>query len=177
MKEGKWLKKPKLYIQKENSIIFETEPFTSIHEIDKKKAPEIVFTLKKNFVFKVKCDFYFQNIFDACGITIYAGDKRKAIVGTKCQDIEANSLQAIVYHDEYGDRSKRDIASNIHTMYYRLWHRGNTIRVQYSFNGKRYRDFREFVIEDKDEYMVGLYACSPVNSIFDCTFSELVVEE
>ena len=175
MNKGKWLKKPRLFVIKEDSLILETEPFTSIHK--ENNAAEIVYEIPKDFVLKIKTDYFYQNIFDECGFAIYEDSKRKIIVSTKYRDNEITSLQSIVYQDGVGDRCVRDIASNIHTLYYRLWHRGNMLRIQYSFNGQRYRDFRELPIKDEEKYLIGLYACSPINSIFDCTFSELTVEE
>lgn len=175
--KGIWQRKPKLFILKDNSLILETEPFTSINEDDDNhKAAEIVYEIKKDFVFIIRNDYYFKNTFDECGLTIYENNKRKAIIGTKYYDNEITRVQAIVYHDGYGDRSVREITSNITSLYYRLWHRGDTVRIQYSFNGNRYRDFREFAIERCDNYLIGLYACSPINSEFDCTFSEIRVE-
>ena len=174
MNKGKWLKKSRLFVIKEDSLILETEPFTTIHKDN--SAAEIIYEIPKNFILTIRTDYFYQNIFDECGLTIYEESKRKLVVSTKYRDNEMTSLQSIVYQDEVGDRSIRDIASNIHTLYYRLWHRGKMLRIQYSFNGHRYRDFRELPIKDAEKYVIGLYACSPINSTFDCTFSELTVE-
>ncbi len=176
-KKGKWIKKPKLFIQSDNSLIFETEPFTDIHDKGDRPCAEIRYELSNNFMFSIKTDYHYHNVFDQCGLVLYRNDERIAIIGTQYYDSEITRIQAITYHDNLGDRSIRDIASNIHSLYYRLWHRDSIIRIQYSFNGKRYRDFREFPIKDDDKYMIGLYSCSPINSIFDCTFSEFVMEE
>ena len=73
---------------------------------------------------------------------------------------------------------RADIGGAIRRMHYRIWYRGGAVRVQYSFGGKRWSDFREFQLTHPERKLkIGLYACSPGNSYFDCTFSGMTLEE
>lgn len=174
-----WVQQPKLYIATEEKIILETEPFTDLHP-SKPGAEAIQLSLeaKGSFCFSIRSDFEYQNPFDQCGIVIYKGKKKRVVFGTEYRDTERTSLQCTVYHDEMGDRSGRDIGSAINRMYYRIWYRGGELRIQYSFAGRRYGDMRKFwLAPDKDKLSIGIYACSPSNSTFDCTFREMILEE
>ena len=175
-----WICKPQLYLQNTDKIVLETEPFTDLKPAGK-SAEAIELSLEPNgsFCFSMKSEFSFRGPFDQCGMIIYEGDKRKAVCGTECRSAERMTLNSIVYHDEKGDISKREIGSAISCMYYRVWYRGGAVRIQYSFTGIRYSDLREFWIdpENKKTISLGIYACSPGDSWFDCTFSGMTLEE
>ena len=170
-----WKHKPKLFVLTDERVVLETEPFSSLHGSGNKDAIELIYPPQDSFMLHAKCEFVFNNTFDQCGLVIYEGKKRKAIVGVEAYDEEISKLQCVVYHDEVGDSSTRDIGQKISCIHYRVWARGGAIRVQYSFTGRRYSDLRSFRIGKNVE--IGLFACSPTNSIFDCTFSELECEE
>ena len=170
-----WVHKPKLYIQNEDSVVIETEPFTSLRPQGKgAEAKELYLIPNGNFHFTVRVDYRFSKPFDQCGLLLYNGNVRKAVFGTEMGNGNVNKLSCIVYHEEGGDRSERDIGADISWMYYRIWFRSGSIRIQFSFNGKVYSDLREFGIsDDEPPIRIGIYACSPMDSWFDCTFSEM----
>ena len=146
LKELKWVHQPDRFVVREDKIIIETEPHTSLNLLGgSAEGVEMELVPTGNFHFSIRCDFQYKNTLDQCGIVLY-------------------------------DRSEREIGSGIQWLYYRIWLRGGIVRVQYSFNGKRYSDLREFVIGN-DEVKLGIYACSPRNSSFDCIFSEAILDE
>ena len=170
-----WVHKPERYIISKEKVILETEPFTSLIK-GKKGAEAIELSLKSldSFCFTVRVDFEFQGQFDQCGIVLYSGKKRLAICDVKHHNDEVEELECVVFHGKYGDKSSRDIGSAIHWLYYRVWYRAGIVRIQYSFNGKVYSDVRQFINEDtKEPIRIGVYACSPNDSSFDCTFSNM----
>ena len=175
-----WICKPQLYLQNSDKVVLETEPFTDLKPAGRSaEAIELSLETNGSFCFTMRCDFQFRNAFDQCGMIVYEGERRKAICGTECRDAFTTCLKCIVYHDEKGDISKRDIGSLISVMYYRVWYRGGAVRIQYSFTGSRYSDLREFWIDPESEktISIGIYACSPANSWFDCTFSGMTLDE
>ena len=175
-----WICKPKLFVQSADKVVLETEPFTDLKPAGRSaEAVELSLDTHGSFCFVIRSDFEFSGLFDQCGIIIYVGNERKAVCGTEYRDLETSSLNCIVYHDEKGDISKREIGSRISTMFYRVWYRGGAVRIQYSFTGSRYSDLRVFWIdpEEKNTVSLGIYACSPGNSWFDCTFSGMTLDE
>ncbi len=174
-----WICAPKLYILSSDKIVIETEPFTDLRPNGKSaEAVELSLVPKGSFCFSARVDFDFHRPFDQCGLILYEEEKRKMIIGTEGHDDETVRLRCIVYHGGRGDHSSREIGTAVSKMYYRIWYRGGAVRVQYSFAGQRWSDFREFQLKDPDSSLkIGIYACSPGNSYFDCTFSAMTLEE
>ncbi|MCR4950034.1 MAG: DUF1349 domain-containing protein [Solobacterium sp.] len=178
LKNLKWICRPQRYAEIGGKLILETEPFTDLRPAGKSaEAIELSFSPEGSFCFTMRVDFDYQGVFDQCGMILYNGKERKALLGTECMDEELTRLQCTVFHGGKGDRSLRDIGSKIRTMYYRTWYRGGAVRMQYSFSGKRYSDFREFRIDPKETVSLGIFACSPGDSYFDCTFSGMSLQE
>ena len=170
-----WIHKPERYIVSEDKVILETEPFTSlVNENQGAEAIELSLQPAESFSFTVRVDFDFKGQFDQCGIVLYNGKKRLASCCVKHHNDEVEEMECIVFHGKYGDKSSRDIGTAIHWMYYRVWYRSGIVRIQYSFNGKVYSDVRQFINEDtKNPIRIGIYACSPNESSFDCAFSQM----
>lgn len=175
----KWIKKPQRYLLTNEKVILETEPNTALS----KKRPgaeaiELSLEPDGSFCFSVRVDFAFKGRFDQCGILLYQGEKRIAFCCTMHNNTAVDELECVVFHDRFGDRSSRDIGTAIQWMYYRVWYRSGNVTIQYSFNGKVYSDLRQFWIHDTGENIsIGIYACSPSDSSFDCTFSEMILQE
>ena len=177
LNELKWVHEPKRAVVNENQLILETEPHTSLNMLGgSAEAVELEMIPNGNFHFSIRCDFRYKKPLDQCGIVLYDGNGRKLICGCEKRDGEVSKIVVRVNHLDGTDRSEREIGSTIQWLYYRVWVRGGIVRVQYSFNGKRYSDLREFVV-NQDVIKIGVYACSPNDSYFDCIFSEAVLDE
>lgn len=174
-----WICQPKLYILASDKIMIETEPYTDLRPDGRSaEAVELSLVPKGSFCFSMRVDFDYREQFDQCGLILYEEGKRKMILGTEGYDDVSCRLNCIVYHGGRGDRSCRDIGTAISRIHYRVWYRGGAVRIQYSFAGTRWSDFREFQLKDPGNRLkIGIYACSPGNSYFDCTFSGMTLEE
>lgn len=174
-----WICRPELYILSSDKLLIETEPFTELKPMGgSAEAVEMSIMPTGSFHFTGRVDFEYHHTADQCGLILYEGDQRKMVIGTEYHSYEIMKLRCIVYHGGIGDHSSRDIGGAIRRMHYRIWYRGGAVRVQYSFSGKRWSDFREFQLTHPERKLkIGLYACSPGNSYFDCTFSGMTLEE
>lgn len=170
-----WIHKPQRYILSEDKVILETEPFTDFsggHQ--SAEAIQLSLPPMSVFCFTVRVDFDFCGQFDQCGIVVYEGKERKMICDVKHHNEAVDELECIVFHDRYGDKSLREIGTAITWMYFRVSYRGGNMRAQYSFNGRVYTDLRHFHVSMNSRPLaIGIFACSPFDSSFDCTFSEL----
>lgn len=177
LKKLNWVHEPKRAIVNKNQIVMETEPHTSLNLLGgSAECVEMELSAQRNFRFQIRTDFQYKKALDQCGVVLYDAAGRKMICGCERRDGEVSKLVCRVYHVDGTDRSEREIGSGIQWMYYRIWVRGGIVRIQYSFNGKRYSDLREFAI-GSDIVKIGIYACSPGDSYFDCSFSEAVIDE
>ncbi|MCR5795450.1 MAG: DUF1349 domain-containing protein [Solobacterium sp.] len=173
-----WITKPELYITNSDRILIETEPFSELIPAGSSaEAIELSLSPKGSFCFTIRTEYEYRRPFDQCGITVYAQNERIAVAGTEYRDREMQCLKCIVFHDGRGDQSGRDISSGIRKMYYRIWYRAGALRIQYSFTGSRYSDLREFWAGTEKKISIGIYACSPGDSWFDCTFCEMMLDE
>lgn len=174
-RDFKWLSKPERYILQEHKVILETEPFTNLgKKKEGSRAAELVLDSRDSFRFTVKVEFDYQKPFDQCGILLYQKDKKIAVCGAKLHNDAVDELECVVFHKGRGDRSSRSIGTAIRSLYYRVWYRSGHVRIQYSFNGNVYSDVREFWLPDSVKKLkAGIYACSPGDSSFNCTFSHM----
>lgn len=169
-----------MFIQNEEKLILETEPYTDIIPHGGSPAAiELNYSPESSFCFTVRTDFAYKGARDQCGVILYQGDKLRCLVGSEYHDGETIRLNSIVFHHYGGDRAGQEVGQAIKWMYYRVWYRAGAIHLQYSYNGDRFTDMRSFLIDpDKDRTIrIGVYACSPGNSSFDCTFSEMMIDE
>jgi len=175
----RWISQPLRYIQDEDRLVIETEPFTDLNKGESSaEAVELSCSTKGSFIFTVRVDFNFHDTFDQCGIVIYNGTFRNAVCGMACHDAETARMMSTVYHVDGADRAGLDIGEAIHWMYYRVFYRAGQVKIQYSFNGDRWTDLRTFgMLRGPERVGIGLYACSPGDSSFDCTFSDMTLME
>jgi regulation of enolase protein 1 (concanavalin A-like superfamily) len=175
-----WISRPGLFFLNSKKITVETEPKTELSSRGREaEAVELALSPSGSFCFTCRVEYQFQKTFDQCGVILYLNDKRKAVVSTENRNEEMSRLSCIVFHGGKGDKSIRDIGSAMHEMYYRIWYRAGAVRIQFSFSGSRFDDLRKFWITpgEDDKLAVGIYACSPADSRFDCTFSNMTLEE
>ena len=175
-----WISKPSLFLLNSEKITVETDPMSDLNPNGREaEAAELALSPAGSFCFTCRVDYRFQKTFDQCGMILYRNDRRKAVISTEYRNEEISKLSCIVYHNDKGDKSIRDIGSAMHVMYYRVWYRSGAVTIQYSFSGRRYNDLRKFwlTLDEDDTVAVGIYACSPGDSWFDCTFSEMILEE
>lgn len=174
-----WINRPPLTMQNGGRLTVETEPFTFWrHLSDLGQGCEIQLAVKDNFIFTACSEFAYNTPFDQCGFLLYTGEELKAVFGTEKKDAEYLRLNVNVFYDQGGDRSCRDVGAALTRMYYRVLYRAGACKIQYSFAGEKYTDLREFHVDPSSGITaVGMYACSPKNSSFDCTFSEINLSE
>ena len=174
-----WMRKPQMFMFRENGVILETEAHTSFHSLsfDATNAYGMLLRPMQNFGFTVRVDYGFQGAEDECGILLKRNNLHWAKAGIECKP-DALDLACTVYSQGYGDRSCREIGNGIHWLYLRILFWNGNARFQYSFNGERYSDMRWLhFASGKEPVTAGFYACSPGNSFFDCEFSEMMLRE
>lgn len=172
-KDLEWIRKPPLSLVNEDSLILETAPHTTL--IDNTAAEASMPCDYLSLCFTIECEFACSSAFDQCGILIYNGDSRKATYGIEYHDVELTRMLSTVFYSGGFDCSVRDIGSAIHKMFFRIWVRQDLVLLQYSFNGKEFCDFRHFHMDRDEGIRVGIYACSAMDSSFDCTFKNMTL--
>ncbi|WP_375104356.1 DUF1349 domain-containing protein [Paenibacillus sp. RS8] len=142
-------------------------------------APALLMkTDEKYFSFIVKTDFDSAHRFDQCGVIVYQDSDNWFKASIEYENEEYQRLGSVVTNHGYSDWATTDIDATIKTMYYRLSRRESDFCVENSLDGITFKQMRIFhLFEGSEQINFGLYACSPEDSSFKATFTELEITE
>ena len=85
---------------------------------------------------------------------------------------------SVVTNHGYSDWATRDIPADSKVIYYRLSRRESDFCIENSYDGINFKQMRIFhFFEGSGTIQIGLYACSPEESSFTATFTEMMFTE
>ena len=179
-KKSFWIFEPKRHLVTDSKIVITTEPRTDFWQrtyygFKNDNAPSILQTVKdKYFSFTVKTEFNSAHRFDQCGVIIYQDSENWFKSSIEYENEDYQRLGSVVTNHGYSDWATTDIPSNNKHMYYRLSRRESDYCIENSDDGINFKQMRIFhLFEGDGEVNVGLYACSPEESSFNATFTEM----
>jgi len=182
--EAKWFFEPKEYRIEDDKVEIITEPHTDFWQrtyYNFRNDNAHVFynsTEEKYFSFTVKAEFQSKNLFDQCGIVIYQDSENWVKAGVEYHDNEIAWLGSVVTNNGYSDWATSDIQKATQTMWYRLNRRESDYCLENSFDGIHFHQMRIFHLFKGDDVInFGLLACSPSDSSFKATFSNIEITE
>ncbi|PSL98126.1 DUF1349 domain-containing protein [Clostridium botulinum] len=175
-----WIHKPEKYVMKDDRITITTEPETdywqrTYYGFQNDNAPTLLMkTKEKYFSFIVKTEFNSKHRFDQCGVIIYQDSDNWIKGSIEYENEEFQRLGSVVTNHGYSDWATTDIPATQKFMYYRLSRRGSDYCIENSYDGINYKQMRiAHLFEGTGEIQIGIYACSPEDSSFVATFTEL----
>ncbi len=175
-----WTRKPDSFVVKEDLIEIITKPDTDLwqrtyYHFRNDNAP--VFQMKtkeKYFSFVVKTEFESKRRFDQCGIVIYLDSENWLKASIEYENDIFQHLGSVVTNHGYSDWATTAIDASIKSMWYRLSRREDDFRIECSEDGVNFTQIRIcHMWEATDEISFGIYACSPEESSFKATFTNL----
>lgn len=179
-----WIHEPKEYSIQDEKIEIVTEPHTDYWQrtyylFQNDNAPTLLFKTKEEFFsFSVKTEFNSKRRFDQCGVAIYQDSDNWCKASIEYENEEFQRLGSVVTNNGYSDWATVDIPATQKYMYYRLSRRKDDFCFESSLDGIHYKQMRIFhLFKGAGEIQVGLYACSPEDSSFTATFSEIKLTE
>ncbi len=175
-----WVFEPKQKTQTNDKITILTEPGTDFWQrtyygFQNDNAPAILVSTKEDsFSFLVKTEFDSAHRFDQCGVIIYQDSDNWFKASIEYENEEFQRLGSVVTNHGYSDWATTDIVAEQKSMYYRLSRRGSDYCIENSLDGVNYHQMRIFhLFEGAGEINIGLYACSPEQSSFTATFTQM----
>ena len=184
MKKLQWIREPQQYVIKENQITIKTEPFTDLWQrtyygFQNDNAPVLqISTEEKYFSFIVKTEFNSQRRFDQCGIVMYLDSENWLKASIEYENEEFQRLGSVVTNLGYSDWATTDIDAFIHSMWYRLSRRESDYCIEYSQDGVNFKQMRICHMHHGANLIYfGIYACSPENSSFTATFTQMEITD
>lgn len=179
-----WIRKPNHVCMSENKVEIFTEPHTDLWQrtyygFQNDNAPVLqAKTLEQYFSFVVKTSFESKHRFDQCGIALYLDSENWLKASIEYENEEYQRLGSVVTNHGFSDWSTTDISSSIKEMWYRLSRRESDFCLECSMDGVNFKQMRICHLhEGAGEISFGIYACSPEDSSFKATFTNMEITD
>ena len=184
VKKLEWTRDPEAFQITPEKIEITTKPNTDLwqrtyYHFRNDNAPVLQMrTEEKFFSFTVKTSFDSKHRFDQCGVVIYLDSENWLKGSIEYENEEFQHLGSVVTNLGYSDWATTEIPASVKSMWYRLSRREDDYCIECSEDGKRFRQMRVCHLWKGDgEVRFGIYACSPEESSFQATFTDLELSE
>ena len=175
-----WTREPKECHIDEDKIEVVTAPHTDLwqrtyYHFRNDNAPVLQMTTDEEFFsFTMKTEFDSKHRFDQCGVVMYLDSENWLKGSIEYENDEFQHLGSVVTNHGYSDWATTEIDASIKSMWYRLSRREDDFCIECSEDGIRYKQLRVcHVWEAKGKVSFGIYACSPEDSSFKATFTNM----
>ncbi len=179
-----WTRKPKEYQISDDKIEIVTLPHTDLwqrtyYNFQNDNAPVLqMATEERFFSFIVKTEFNSKHRFDQCGVVVYLDSENWLKASMEYENKVMQHLGSVVTNGGYSDWATTEIDASVKSMWYRLSRRDNDFCVENSVDGKIFKQMRICHLDKaNDKISFGIYACSPEDSSFVATFTNMEIKE
>ena len=180
----KWIREPKKYSINENKIEIITVPHTDLwqrtyYHFRNDNAPVLQLEIEdRYFSFVVKTKFESKHRFDQCGIVMYLDSDNWLKASVEYENEIFQHLGSVVTNNGYSDWATTEIDASVKEMWYRFSRREDDFCIECSYDGIIYKQMRIcHMWKGNGKISFGIYACSPENSSFKATFTDLKLTE
>ncbi len=179
-----WTREPESCRISPEKIVIVTKPNTDLwqrtyYHFRNDNAP--VLQMKTGdpfFSFVVKTEFDSHHRFDQCGVVVYLDSENWIKSSIEYENDQFQHLGSVVTNHGYSDWATTEIDASLKSMWYRFSRREDDFRIECSEDGIVYRQIRIcHLLEGKGEISFGIYACSPEDSSFSATFTNMELTE
>ncbi len=179
-KQLKWINEPEQYEITSDVVKMTTLPHTDLwqrtyYQFQNDNAPVLQLeTDELYFSFSVKTTFDSHHRFDQCGVAMYLDSDNWLKASIEYENDDFAHLGSVVTNNGYSDWATTEISADIKTKWYRLRRRASDFCIECSFDGITYQQMRVcHLFNMQDTIRFGIYACSPEDSSFTATFTNL----
>lgn len=179
-----WTREPARYTITPEKIQITTQPHTDLwqrtyYHFRNDNAPVLQMQTEEPFFsFVVKTEFASHHRFDQCGVIVYLDSENWLKASVEYENETFQHLGSVVTNHGWSDWATTEIDAGVRTLWYRLSRRQDDFCVECSFDGVQFHQMRICHLwEGGGPLRFGLYACSPEDSSFTATFTEMVLTE
>ncbi len=179
-----WIREPADYSMSDDKIEIITEPHTDLwqrtyYHFRNDSAPVLQMqTDEKFFSFTVKTHFYSKHRFDQCGIVMYLDSDNWLKASVEYENNRFQHLGSVVTNSGYSDWATTEFDASIKSMWYRFSRRDDDYCIECSEDGVTFKQMRVcHMIRGNGTIRFGVYACSPEDSSFKATFTNMDITE
>ena len=179
-----WTREPANYTISADKIEITTAPHTDLwqrtyYHFRNDNAPVLQMeTDEKFFSFTVKTAFQSHHRFDQCGIVLYLDSENWLKASVEYENDTFGHLGSVVTNNGYSDWATTEIDASIKSMWYRLSRREDDYLIECSEDGVTFKQMRVCHLwQGSGKIRFGIYACSPEESSFKATFTDMQITE
>ena len=184
MKAMKWTRKPKDYNITSDKVEIITAPHTDLwqrtyYHFRNDNAPVLqISTDEKYFSFIVKTEFESKKRFDQCGVVMYLDGENWLKGSIEYENEQFQHLGSVVTNMGYSDWATTVIDASVKSMWYRFSRREDDYCIECSDDGIHFKQMRICHMWNwQGTISFGIYACSPEDSSFKATFTNMQITE
>lgn len=175
-----WTREPLNWEINDDTIRITTRPHTDLwqrtyYHFRNDNAPVLQMTTdERYFSFVVRTEFDSKHRFDQCGVVMYLDSENWLKASIEYENERFQHLGSVVTNLGYSDWATTEIDASIKSMWYRLSRREDDFCIECSEDGQTFRQMRIcHMHKATDAVSFGIYACSPEDSSFCATFSQM----
>lgn len=184
LNQFKWTREPASYFVSSDKIEIITKPHSDLwqrtyYHFRNDNAPVLQMeTVEKYFSFVVKTTFESKHRFDQCGIVMYLDSDNWLKASIEYENESFQHLGSVVTNNGYSDWATTEIDADIKSMWYRFSRREDDYCIECSEDGVTFKQMRiSHMWNGGGTIQFGIYACSPEESSFKATFTDMEVTE
>ena len=184
IQEMEWTREPKSYKIYPDKAEIITEPYTDLwqrtyYHFRNDNAPALqMSTDKKYFSFVVKTEFESKKRFDQCGIVMYLDSENWLKASVEYENEHIQHLGSVATNMGYSDWATTAINASVKSMWYRFSRREDDYCIECSMDGINFSQMRIcHMWKAAGNIRFGIYACSPENSSFKATFTNMEITD
>ena len=130
------------------------------------------------FSFTVITEFDSKVRFDQSGIVLYLDSDNWLKASVEYEDGIIQRLGSVVTNNGYSDWASVDIDAALKQIWFRLSRREDDFCIECSFDGVKFKQMRIcHLFHGSDMIRFGIYACSPEESSFQASFTDMELTE
>ncbi len=177
---AEWLHRPEQSVITGDTVTIITQPHTDFWQrtyygFRNDNAHALLLqTDETYFSFVVKTAFQSEHRFDQCGVLLYQDSDNWFKASIEYENSDFQHLGSVVTNHGYSDWATTQIPASQKEMYYRFSRRESDYCIENSRDGVTFAQMRIFhLFEGAGRIRFGLYACSPEDSSFSATFTQM----
>ena len=179
-----WTRDPAHYAISDGRLESTTKPHTDLwqrtyYHFRNDNAPVLQMTTDEQFFsFTVRTQFESKHRFDQCGIVMYLNSENWLKASIEYENETFQHLGSVVTNNGYSDWATTEIDASIKSMWYRLSRREDDYCIECSVDGVHFSQMRVcHMFHGGQTIRFGIYACSPEDSSFKATFTNMEMTE
>ena len=180
----RWIREPLRCTVFDGTVEIITKPHTDLwqrtyYHFRNDNAPVFQMeTEEKFFSFVVKTAFESKHRFDQCGVVMYLDSENWLKASIEYENEQFQHLGSVVTNLGYSDWATTAIDASIKSMWYRFSRREDDYCLECSQDGEHFSQMRICHMHKGGGIIrFGIYACSPEDSSFKATFTNMEVTE